>query len=96
MSETVVISFRAADGNADALLQLLQHGRDMSVKAAGCESFELWQSQDQPNRFVMVERWRKIEDHHANFAKNIKGSGQLEKIAALLAEPIHGGVHLRR
>jgi hypothetical protein len=41
----------------------------------------------------MFERWRSLEDHHANFTKNI---GELEKIAALLAEPIHGGVHHAR
>ena len=93
MSVTVVIHFRAAEGNAAALLALLKQGRDFSLKAPGCEAFELYQSEDQPNRFVMVERWKRIEDHHANFAKQVKGSGHLEKIAALLAEPIHGGVH---
>jgi quinol monooxygenase YgiN len=96
MSETVVISFKAAPGNEDALLKLLQHGRDVSLKAKGCESFELWQSQDQPARFVMIERWRSMDDHHANFAQQIKESGHLEKIAALLADPIHGGVYKAR
>jgi quinol monooxygenase YgiN len=90
MSETIVISFKAAPGNEDALRKLLQNARGVSLKAKGCEAFEVWQSQDQPARFVMVERWSSLEDHHANFTKNID---EIEKIAALLAEPIHGGVH---
>jgi quinol monooxygenase YgiN len=93
LSETIVISFKAAPGNEDALLKLLQHSKDLGLKAKGCEAFDVWQSKDEPARFVMFERWRSLEDHHANFTKNI---GELEKIAALLAEPIHGGVHHAR
>jgi quinol monooxygenase YgiN len=96
MSVLFLVHVHAADGNADALLALLRQGRDLSLAAQGCESFEVWQAQDQPGRFVMVERWRSIEDHHANFARNIKGSGHLDRILPLLAEPIRGGAHLLR
>ena len=93
MSVTILVHFRAAEGKAEALRALLQQGRDMSLKAKGCEAFELYQSESPPERFVMVERWASVDAHHANFARDVKDSGHLEKIAALLAEPIHGGVH---
>jgi quinol monooxygenase YgiN len=93
MSVTMIVNFQAAEGNAEPLLALLQQGRDMSAQAEGCEAFEVFQGEDDPNRFVMVERWTSVEAHHANFVATIRGSGHLAKIAPLLSTPIKGGPH---
>ena len=92
MSVMMIVNFQAAEGNAEALRSLLQQGRDISIKAEGCEAFDLYQAQADQNRFVMVQRWVSDQAHHANFEQNIKGSGHLAKIMPLLAKPIDGNL----
>jgi quinol monooxygenase YgiN len=92
MSVNVVVNFFASEGNAVALQALLEEGRDISRKAAGCESFELFQRNDDSNRFVFLEKWTSIEAHHENMMKNIVQSGHIAKILPLLAGPIDNGV----
>ena len=89
----VMVHFRAGEGNAGALLALLQRGRDFSLQADGCEAFEVYQGRDDPHRFALVERWTSIEAHHANVEQNVKGSGHLDKILPLLSEPIQSGAY---
>ncbi len=92
MSVNVVVNFHAAEGNADALLVLLQQGRDMSRGADGCEFFDLYQREDDPQRFMFFEQWSSIEAHHANMGTNIVASGHLAKILPLLDGGIDNGV----
>ena len=92
MSVTIVVNFQAAEGNAANLAALLQQGRDFSRKADGCESFEVYQRQDDPNKFMFLEQWTSLDAHHENVAKNVVGSGHLAKITALLTEPPDNGV----
>jgi quinol monooxygenase YgiN len=89
----MIVSFQAAEGKAEALRPLLQQGRDFSRKAKGCEAFDLYQGQDDPHQFVMVQRWASAEAHHVHFEKNVKASGHLDKILPLLAKPIESGVY---
>jgi quinol monooxygenase YgiN len=93
MSVMMIVSFQAADGKAEALRPLLQQGRDFSRKAKGCEAFDQYQDQDEPDQFVMVQRWISAAAHHAHFENNVKGSGHLDKILPLLAKPIASGVY---
>jgi quinol monooxygenase YgiN len=92
MSVMVLVNFHAAEGKAEALLPLLQQGREVSQKADGCEGFDLYQRQDEPHKFVFVERWASLEAHHANMADNIVATGHLKSLLPLLAEPIDNGV----
>ena len=92
MSVTIVVNFQAAEGNAEQLLALLQQGRDFSRKAEGCESFEVFQRQDDPNKYMFLEQWVSLDAHHENVAKNVIASGHLAKITALLTEPPDNGV----
>jgi hypothetical protein len=55
VSVKVVISFQALPGKAAELLPLLKDGRDISRAAEGCESFELFQRQDDENKFMFLE-----------------------------------------
>ena len=92
MSVNVVINFVAVDGMAEDLLAVLREGRDISRAAEGCESFDLFQRGDDPHKFMFLERWASIEEHHDNMAKNIVASGHLQKILPLLEGPIDNGV----
>lgn len=92
MSVQVVVNFQASDGNAEFLRSLLQEGRDISRAARGCESFELYQRQDNPHQFMFLERWVSIDDHHANMTDNIVGSGHMAKLIPLLAGMPDNGV----
>jgi quinol monooxygenase YgiN len=54
----------------------------------GCESVTLYQSQDDPTRFTMIEVWDSVEAHQASVT-NIP-SEMLAKIRPLLASPPGG------
>ena len=93
MSVSVVINFHAVPGKADELMALLQEGRDISRTANGCESFELFQRQDDRDRFMFFEQWASIDEHHDNMASNIVASGHLARILPLLVgSPDNGTV----
>ena len=55
----------------------------------GCESVQLYQSQDDPTKFIMIELWDHVESHRAS-VKNIP-SQLLAQIQPLLAAPPSGG-----
>ncbi len=92
MSVDVVINFEGLPGHAAELRSLLSQGRDISRAADGCESFELYQREDDENKFVFLERWATIELHHANMANNIVASGHLARILPLIVGPPDNGV----
>ncbi len=92
MSVDVVINFQAAPGRAAELLPLLQEGRDISRAADGCESFELFQREDDEHKFLFLERWHSIDAHHSNMADNIVASGHFGRILPLLVGPPDNGV----
>ncbi len=92
MPVDVVINFQALAGHADELLVLLIEGRDLSRAADGCETFELFQRDDDPHKFMFLERWSSIEAHHQNMAVNIVASGHLARILPLIVGPPDNGV----
>jgi len=49
----------------------------------GCESVQLYQSEDDPSRFLMIEVWDSVESHQAS-VKNIPPE-KLGEIRPLLA-----------
>ena len=57
----------------------------------GCESVTLYQSQDDPTRFTMIEVWDSIESHRAS-VKNIPPE-MLAEIRSLLASPPSGSYY---
>jgi quinol monooxygenase YgiN len=92
VSVSVVVNFQASDGNGELLLPLLREGRDISKNAEGCEVFDLFRRQDDPHKFMFIERWTSIDAHHANMAENIVASGHLAKMLPLLVGPPDNGV----
>lgn len=60
------------------------------IKASqGCQSVQLYQSQDDPSKFTMIEVWDSVESHRAS-VKNIPPE-LLSKIQPLLAASPSGG-----
>ena len=55
----------------------------------GCESVQLYQSQDDPTKFTMIEIWESAESHQAS-VKNIPPEKRVE-IRSLLAASPSGG-----
>jgi heme oxygenase (mycobilin-producing) len=92
MSVDVVINFQALPGCATELRALLSQGRDISRAADGCESFELYQRDDDEHKFMFLERWASVEAHHENMANNIVASGHLSRIIPLIVGPLDNGV----
>lgn len=59
--------------------------------SSGCESVTLYQSQDDPARFTMIEVWDSIESHRAS-VKNIPPE-MLTQIRPLLASAPSGSYY---
>ena len=95
MSVTVIYEFRATDGKASKLLDLLQQARAFGLTVDGCEDYDVYQGKDDPGRFVIVETWVSVAAHHDHFEKNVQASGILDTAVGLmaqapaLAEPYH-------
>ena|SRR3990172_6677100 len=63
----------------------------MIKSSQGCESVQLFQSQDDATKFIMIEVWDSIESHQAS-VKNIPPE-KLAKIRPLLASPPSGNYY---
>jgi len=59
----------------------------------GCEAVTLYQSQDDPSKFTMIEIWDSIESHQAS-VRNIPPE-KLTEIRPLLASAPSGGYYNR-
>ena len=92
MSVHVVVNLHASDGNAEHLAPLLLEGRDLGRRAEGCEAFELFRRQDDPNRFMFLEQWVSLEAHHVNMAQNIVATGHLARMMPFMTGPPDNGV----
>jgi quinol monooxygenase YgiN len=52
----------------------------------------MYRRQDDPSRFMFLQRWTSLEAHKENMATNVVASGHMAKIDPLLAGPIDNGV----
>lgn len=63
----------------------------MIKSSEGCESVQLFQSQDEPSKFIMIEVWDEVESHQAS-VKNIPPE-KLGEIRPLLATSPSGNYY---
>jgi quinol monooxygenase YgiN len=75
----------------DALRDFLLSIMPGIKSSQGCESVMLYQSQEEPTRFTMIEVWNRIESHKAS-VKNIP-SEMLAEIRPLLATAPSGSYY---
>lgn len=88
MSITRIGETQAKPELTEALRDFLISIMPMIKSSEGCESVQLYQSQDDPTRFIMIEIWDSVESHRAS-VKNIP-PGMLADIRPLLASPPSG------
>lgn len=84
MSVIRIDEFRAAANRQDelrrALADILTHVRGSD----GCTSIEVFQSETEPERVVVVERWRDHESHQS--AMSSVRAAALHRVMSLLSE----------
>ena len=83
MSVSRIGEMKAKEDLADELREFLISIVPGIRSSAGCESVQLYQSQDDPTKFMMIEVWDSIEAHQAS-VKNIPPE-KLGEIRPLLA-----------
>ena len=91
MSVTRIGEFQAREGLIDELREFLISILPGIRSSQGCESVQLYQSQDDPSNFLMIEVWENRETHHAS-VKNIPPE-KLSEIQPLLATSPSGGYY---
>jgi len=57
MAVRLVINIAAVPGKGTELAQAMKARCELSMKDAGCEQFEVFQSALNPDRLVLLERW---------------------------------------
>ena len=57
MSVRLVITMMAAPGKGAELAQAMKARCEVSMKDAGCEQFEIFQSALNPDKLTLLERW---------------------------------------
>ncbi|SRR6266487_5401584 len=83
MSITRISEFQAKQEAIEEVRDFLISIMDGIKSSQGCESVRLYQSQDSPTKFTMIEVWDRVESHQAS-VKNIPAE-QLTAIRPLLA-----------
>lgn len=74
---------QAKPERVEELRNFLKSIMPMIKSSQGCESVQLYQSQDDPTKFTMIEVWDSVESHRAS-VKNIPPE-MLTEIRPLLA-----------
>lgn len=91
MSITRIGETEAKAETTQALRDFLISIMPMIKSSKGCESVTLYQSQEEPTRFTMIEVWDNIESHQAS-VKNIPPA-LLTQIRSLLASAPSGSYY---
>jgi quinol monooxygenase YgiN len=88
MSIARIGEFTGKPGQIDEMRNFLLSIIPMIKSSKGCEAVQLYQNQEDPTRFTMVEVWDSVESHQAS-VKNIS-SEKLAEIRPLLGS-VPGG-----
>ena len=91
MSVARIGEVQAKEGLTEALREFLISIMPIIRSSKGCESVQLYRSQDDPAKFIMIEIWDSFESHQAS-VKNIPPE-KLAEIRPLLASAPSGGYH---
>jgi quinol monooxygenase YgiN len=91
MSITRIGEFTGKVGQIDELKEFLFSIIPTIKSSPGCEAVYLYQSQEDPTRFTMIEVWDSIESHQAS-VKNIP-TDKLAEIRPLLGSSPSGSYY---
>lgn len=88
MSIARIGEFQTHAGLEDEMLEFLNSIMPLIISSAGCESCQLYQSQEDASLFTMVEIWDSVASHQAS-VKNIPPE-KIAEIRPLLAGSPNG------
>ena len=91
MSVSRIGEFTGKAGQIDELKDFLISIIPIIKSSKGCEAVQLFQSQEDPTRFAMIETWDSVESHQAS-VKNIPPE-KLAEIRPLLGPPPKGNYY---
>ena len=91
MSIARIGEFYSAPQRREELLNFLRSIIPIIQSSKGCESVQLYQNQDDPTRFTMIEIWDSIDSHQVS-VKNIP-AGMLAEIQPLLGNAPRGSYY---
>jgi quinol monooxygenase YgiN len=91
MSIARIGEFQAKPGLGEQLREFLISILPIIKSSRGCESVQMYQNQEDPARFTMIEIWDRIESHQAS-AKNIPPE-KLAEIRPLLGSAPGGSYY---
>jgi quinol monooxygenase YgiN len=91
MSVSRIGEIQANEGSVDKLRDFLISIMPGIKSSEGCESVKLFQSREDPSKFIMIEVWDRVESHQAS-VKNIPAE-KLGEIRPLLAASPSGGYY---
>jgi len=92
MSVSRLGEVQAREGLVDELKEFLLSIMPGIKSSEGCDSVQLYQSHEDPSRFMMIEVWDSVESHQAS-VKNIPPE-KLGEIQPLLASPPSGSYYV--
>jgi len=84
-----IAEITAAPGQADALAAGIARGAMVIRQAEGCQSVQFAQSVEEPQQFVLLVRWRTIEDHLVTFRNGPLFGQWRQEIAGLFVGQPH-------
>ena len=88
MAITHVTRFHAASGEEGVLADLIRESRTRMRSSEGCEVFDVYADAADPRGFVFLQRWSSSAAHDTAFVERILQTGHLDKVLAVLDEPI--------
>ena len=91
MSVARIGEVQAKEGLIDELREFLISIMPGIQSSKGCESVQLYQNQEDPSKFIMLEVWDSVESHQAS-VKNIPAE-KLSEIRPLLATSPSGSYY---
>ncbi len=91
MSIARIGEFQAVPQSVEELRAFLVSIVPMIKSSQGCESVQLYQSQEEPTRFTMIEIWDGVESHQAS-VKNIPPE-KLAEVRPLLGSAPRGNYY---
>ena len=91
MSVSRIGEVQAREGLVDELKEFLLSIMPGIKSSEGCDAVQLYQSQEDPSRFMMIEVWDSVESHQAS-VKNIPPE-KLGEIQPLLSSSPSGSYY---
>jgi len=92
MSIARIGEFHAQEGQTEALRDfIMTHVVPGIADSPGCASCQVWQSEDDPRRFTIIEIWESREAHRAS-VRQIPPE-LIQQVRTLIADPPTGGYY---